>query len=349
MQYLRDKFEINIPNKGPTSILGTYPLKISFMKAVTAENFGPANTDNELGEVAREKENCKKEFGFDDMSELLVDVLKDVEDKGQDQSLTSFFVKDEPILLESDKCYVESRRIMQYLMNLNDNYLYHGRIHTFVVLLFLACCAGLFGRCVYGMLYFVPHPTKVEGSEEHCVNMTIIVAYRLSFYLFWHLPASFLVFVEMTLCWIGVFMLRRLWHDKKPLYDLYKGILYVYIAFWIISIVLLGIGIALGVLYRYAEGCRPYFPSFLHYLMVTTILVTLLPLLYTCLHLTITCYEMKFQYSKFEVEWIFFDRLWQDCCYKLFSCKMCRKNFFKYSDRYQSRDTKMYLTTDTTL
>ena len=279
-----------------------------------------------FGENAGELPNNIEELGFHDLGIRLVDVLKDVEDKGQDGSLTSYFVKNEPILRESDKCYVESRRIIQHLVGLNESYLYHGRVHTFLILFFLTCCGVLFGRCVYGIMVFTP--------SQRCVISSTPVHPLLSFYMFWHLPLALLMFIEKTLCCIGVFMLRRLWHDKKPLYDMYKGIIYVYIAFWFISMVLLGIGIALAVLYRRTDDCTSPFAFSLHSLMVSTAVITLLPLVYTGVHLAVTCFEMRCQCSKFENEWIFFDRLWQDCCYKFFTYETCRKNCCKYSDRY---------------
>ena len=273
-----------------------------------------------------DKDNTN-EWAFKHLGKRLGEILEDVETKGQNGSLTGYFLKKEPVLMESDKCYVECRRIKQHLTDMNQTYLQHGLLHTIVLIFFLLCSVALTVRCAIAFVDIMELHPLVKHNIDDCEITTERIGEMLSVYLFWHIPLSVLMLLLTVCCAVGIILHRCCWYSQQPLYRMYVGVLSVHVILAFLSLSSCGIGIGMTIMYRMSEGCHPSFPSTLFYLLLTTIVIGGVPVLLFIMFITVTCVIMKCQCSKHRYEWVFFDRLWRDCCYK-----QCGK--FKCCSRY---------------
>ena len=303
LQFLRDELNVTDPKSTSSSLLGTYPLKIAFMKRADVDAEARADVDAE----------DTKAWEFDNVGNQLVTILEDVETKGQDGTLTSFFFKKEPVLLESDKCYVECRRIKQHLVEMNETYIHHGCLHTVALTFYLLCCITLFIRCSLALVQLKVLQPLVRNASDVCNETVTKIGDNLGFYLYWQITLSVVMFL-VTFCGIfGILLHRCCWYRHQPLYRMYISILFVYIAFCAISITSLGIGIEMVDRYLHIEGCHSNYPLVVSNLIIATIIASACPVGASLVFWLITLAMMKCRVRKHWFEWVFFDRLWCPC------------------------------------
>ena len=85
--------------------LNTYALKVSFFKEL-------------------HQQSNAKDWAWKAAPSRLANILNAVNTEGEDHSLTGYFIKDDPVLVEPDRSYLEIRRVKQACSQLNDYYFY---------------------------------------------------------------------------------------------------------------------------------------------------------------------------------------------------------------------------------
>ena len=165
------------------------------------------------------------------VGECAVDVLTEIEEKGAKHNLEDPFIKDKSVLHESDKSYLESKRILMHLIEESDTFRGDGVMHSIILIgIFLMTIVI---AIVSGWFYFYKIDNRKTTSNEKCV-MTNQEYMKYSFIL-----QAFLFFMMAWTVIGGVIYTVQTVCLKRRLYQMFKyGPLIVYVLVFVFLVIL---------------------------------------------------------------------------------------------------------------
>ena len=182
--------------------------------------------------------NHRKTCNKKNVGEFAVEVLETIEEEGANHKLEDPFIKDKSILYESDKSYLESKRILMHLKEESDAFRGNGILHSiiligvFVMIMILAIISAWF--------YFfkieeiaLRNTTKmekcVEKNQEYMKYSFYLQAF-LFFMMAWTVVGGFLSLFVQTCCL------------KRRLYKMFGcGLLILYVVVFVFIVALISI------------------------------------------------------------------------------------------------------------
>ena len=245
-------------------------------------------------------------------------VLLSYENQESGGTLTSCFIKDDPVLLESDRSYLEGRRLRQYLLALQGIYNLNGCVHTAgLIIIFIFMLLTAISSGIYRMNYLdFPCNESIPLFPEYIWTAPGTIACdedipHMAIYLFIFFPlviGSAIFSVLGILLWaMPRYCLGSPASTTRILYQMYAGILVVHMCLLAVSLLLVGFGIRLVVGYlnyferkmKLREVQRFCLMSFVLSLAVSVLLFALL----------LTAALTRWCCPKYMWQWIFFDSL----------------------------------------
>lgn len=161
LKFSRD--ELALTDEYESGLLGTYPLKVTFLKEL-------------------KNHVMKEDWEMEKLSHRALDILNTLETEGENGTLTSYYLKDDPVLLESDRSYLESRRLKQHFQMLQSSYNMKGLIHTVLFLGNWICMAEIFACSITYIMQIVQLGISFQGSycrEDNSGEKPYLTAFLL--------------------------------------------------------------------------------------------------------------------------------------------------------------------------
>ena len=245
-----------------------------------------------------------EQFSFKHLPQRATNILTNLEEDGSKGKLTSFTVKDDPILMEADRQYLEARRLKQYMSALQNTYTLHGIIHSIL----MGCqIIGLLAILVISVTYL-----DISCASLACFNV----------YLFIMFPCSV---AGLILSSVGLFILftsycprccgRQGCVDTSVLllYNMYKGMLIMHLFFFLLYFGLTAVCAALS--FHYFELSDDLVELVDEKtLNICSIILSSTGLSFTFFHtllfLISACVKSKCNARRYCLEWVFFDYLY---------------------------------------
>ena len=289
MQYLRD--ELSLTESHEASLLSTYPLKVTFLKKTKLE----PDPDK---------------WQFWKMSSRALDILEKIEREGSNGSMSSFFIKNDSVLMESDRSYLESRRLRQYLINQETRYNLHGAFHSASVLISVICMmAILISSSMYMDKFRDFDIDRIE--DDDCRRIDNDERQYLGSYLFVLFPFVCCSFLSSLLGILWAIIPKHILPTHDVLYSMYKGIVVIHSAFLFASFLNLSFAIRLGVGYQNLFSCSsdPHIIEGLTFAIIalSALCITGLLIITVIVLILIRCHVRRYLW-----EWVFFDELYRD-------------------------------------
>ncbi|XP_064625109.1 uncharacterized protein LOC135486330 [Lineus longissimus] len=125
IKILRD--QVDVKDTLGDGILSSYPLKVTHLKKTLSAY------------IKDEKDTWTR----DNIGRNVVAIARAVDKDGERNKLSGLFLRNDNIISESDRSYLESRRILTELKNLATDYKVHGCLHTVSWLILLLCSIGI--------------------------------------------------------------------------------------------------------------------------------------------------------------------------------------------------------------
>ena len=156
LQYLRDQL---ITSRHQKTVLDTYPLKVCFMNQTHGEQAPKSESPSAANETVKSKKNPL-------LGDMALGVLYDLEKRGSKNQLADHFIQNSSVLNESDKSYLETRRILDHLKKVTKEYKINGRFHVLIMLLILVIFISML--CITSAFYVFAH----SGHDDFIRNTT---------------------------------------------------------------------------------------------------------------------------------------------------------------------------------
>ena len=266
--------------------------------------------------------DSNSDWQFRNMSARVRDILERLEGDGSSGKLTSFFVRNDPVMMESDRSYLEVRRLQGYLQELQQTYEVHGALHTAAsVLQFICMIIIFFSSVVYlgkymhcdSMIYSGLNNSRILPPSSRLCNTThngkVMKKQALGVYLFFLLPSTFVGLLMAVACLAMIAVPRLLTKSTNLLYKMYKGVVFVNICLVAAYLIVGGCGIRLGMGYKFMMG---YFntPDVVKAATQMNMFCSFCFLVLFVLHTLLFFLLTKCSMHKYHLEWVFFDKLY---------------------------------------
>ena len=267
-----------------------------------------------------------KDWDFWHLSERALEILDTLETEGSSGTLTSYFIQNDPVLMESDRSYLESRRLKQYFRKLQQSYNLHGCFHTVSVFIQLFCFSMILGSsCVYlGEFY----KFDIELLDDSACRLPSLITQdekqALSTYLFVMLPCCFVGLLMALMSILIVVVPLITFTTSNILYKMYRGIIAVQVTFAVVDVILGSFTIRLVVGYHHLYGCSND-AKLVKDLTIATIVFSATVLALLLSHSIIYLMLTRANLRKYRWEWVFADELYKDAC--TFCC-CCTRNIY---------------------
>jgi hypothetical protein len=111
-------------------ILSSYPIKVTHLKKTLSILI---------------KQCDKDKWTRENIGKNVVEIVRAVDKDGERNKLIGLFLRDDNIMAESDRSYLESRRILDELKNRTADYKIHGCLHLISWLIIVLCSIGIIG------------------------------------------------------------------------------------------------------------------------------------------------------------------------------------------------------------
>lgn len=218
--------------------------------------------------------------------------------------------------MESDRSYLETRRITQYIDKLQYMYNLNGGFHTVIfVFLFLLHIGLLICSAVY--LASLP-PGMGNVNVDQCLRPTQEVSEKrrmlLGNFLFGLIPLSFLTLGFSCLGFAWTFVQMFCMKSTNILYRIFRWTFIAYILSCIFAVVQSILATVLVTSYHNVfEFCLEKEVLLLH-LTRAELALSVIVLLLMLIHLIAVFSLMRFRCSQFMWEWVFCDLMYMEQC-----------------------------------
>lgn len=275
LQFLRDT--LSATDQQEDVVLGTYPLKITFLKKVRNER-----------DDWREK----------DVGVKTVDILETIEEEGAEGTLTEYFIEDSALFMESDKSYLESRRLLRHLKKQDTTFKAQALIHIGLLLVFFICDIVVCGWSS------VMHRFLVSSTVDESDPSDLYIVTRGRYIIGLLPPVILMDIISLSgLGYIGInyCSVKRM----RKLYRVFTAITIIYLILFFVSVTFTGVIIKLVFAFYKLDQCACSVSTVTVMALYLSVMSSILFIGAFVYAVTITILLRK---RKFEIyNWIFWD------------------------------------------
>ena len=229
----------------------------------------------------------------------------------EQRKATSYIMNDEVAPKESEQLLADCRRIGQYLDKLDRVYAINGCVHFVFMLLLFVSHLLLFSLSA---VYLSP----IKHQRASCDDPATASRLHIGSYAHLHLPLSVAAVILSGIGALWITIQRTLVQSYNVLYDMYRGILYVYIIMAALDTLLVAFGVGLAVLIDdfFASGCSVWRADAVVGLTWCTLCVAAVVVLAMCSHLVFYVVSVRGKLIQYKWEIVLSDFIYKEA----FSC-----------------------------